>query len=230
MRQNLRGRAGGANRVTLEREDIQNHRPKGVYEMHSTTNERTPAAFSINPQAVLLFAFAAILALSPAVASAEDWYRVESKDGKASVLFPNRAEEVREIVDRTPGGKVRTRVSEHHSEDIMMTLSETKLPHLAMSFAGPKLIFRNAKGIVLHKAFGRELSAERSEIAGADAAMVMHYESVHFEDESHPGYHGLAVFLIVDMHIYVVNSILSKDTADSRAAQEKLLDSIQVQG
>ena len=180
--------------------------------------------------AILLLVTAAMLGFAPAIASAEDWYRVNSGDGKASVLFPNRAEEVRELVDKTPGGKVVTRVSEHQSEGILMSISETKLPPLAMSFAGPKLIFSNAKGIVLSKVFGRETSSERSEITGADAAMVMHYESVDFDDENHPGYAGLAIFLIVDRHIYVVNSMLSKDTPNNQAAQEKLLGSIQIHG
>jgi len=199
--------------------------------MRNTHDPRTAAVSSLpslHLPALRLLAVAALLGFAPAAVLAEDWYRIESGDGKASVLFPNRAEEVRELVDKTPGGKVVTRVAEHQDESVMLTISETKLPRLAMSFAGPKLIFSYAKGIVLNKAFGKEISSEPQEIGGADAAIVMRYEAVDFEDENHPGYAGLAVFLIVDTHIYVVNSMLSKATPDARAVQEKLLGSIQV--
>lgn len=182
---------------------------------------RLPKALTLC--AVLLTSFGLPLAL------AQEWYRVESSDGRASVLFPNQAEDVREMVDKTPGGKVTTRVAEHQGEGIMLTISETKLPTMAMSFAGPKLIFSNAKGKVLGKAFGREISSESIEVDGADASMVLRYESVDFDDPNHPGYAGMAIFTIVEEYIYVINSMLSKATPGNEAMQEKLLGSLRIQ-
>lgn len=175
-----------------------------------------------------LLALAIVCGFDLSGASAEDWYRVQSGDGRASVLFPNPADEVRELVDKTPGGKVVTRVAEHHGDGILMTISGSKLPRLAMTFAGPKVIFNNAKGSVLSKAYGSELSSEHSEIEGADAALVMRYEAPDLENEGHPGYTGLAVFVIVGKHIYVVNSAINKKTPDNEAMQKKLLGSIQI--
>ena len=159
---------------------------------------------------------------------AEDWYRVESHDGRASVLFPNRAEETEELVKRTPGGNVVTRVAQHQGDGILMSISESKLPGLAVAFAGPKIIFKNSKGSVLDSAIGREISSKRIEIDGANAAMVMRYESVDFEDSSHPGYAGMAVFVMLDKYVYVVNSMISKQTPDNKAMQDKLLHSIRI--
>ena len=163
------------------------------------------------------------------MALADEWYRVESNDGRASVLFPDRAEEIQELVDKTPGGNVVTQVAEYQGDGILMSISETKLPPLAATFAGPKIIFKNSKGSVLKSALGREISSKRIEVAGADAAMMLRYESVDFDDEDHPGYTGLAVFVIVDKkYVYVVNSMISKKTPDNQAMQDKLLDSIQI--
>ena len=175
-----------------------------------------------------LFAVVILCCCGLAEASAEDWYRVQSGDGRASVLFPNPADDVRELTDKTPGGKVVTRVAEHHGEGILMTISGSKLPRLAMTFGGTKVIFNNAKASVLSKAYGSELSSEDSEIEGADAALVMRYEAPDLEHEEHPGYAGLAVFVIVGRHIYVVNSAISKHTPDNEAMQEKLLGSIEI--
>ena len=111
---------------------------KGVDEVRNTHDPRTAAVSSLpslHLPALRLLAVAALLGFASAAAPAEDWYRIESGDGKASVLFPNRAEEVREQVDKTPGGKVVTRVAEHQDESVMLTISETELPRLAMSFA-----------------------------------------------------------------------------------------------
>ena len=164
------------------------------------------------------------------VVLADEWYRIESQDGRASVLFPDRAEEMQELVDKTPGGNVVTQVAEYQGDGILMSISETKLPPLAATFAGPKIIFKNSKGSVLKSALGREISSKRIEVAGADAAMMLRYESVDFDDEDHPGYTGLAVFVIVDRkYVYVVNSMISKATPGNQAMQDKLLDSIRIQ-
>lgn len=162
-------------------------------------------------------------------ASAEEWYRVESADARASVLFPNPADELTELVDKTPAGAVVTRVAKHQGDGILMSISGSTLPKLAVRFAGPNIIFSNAKGGVLKEAFGKEVSSRRIEVENADAALELRYEAVDFEDEAHPGYTGLAVFVMDGTHLYVVNSMLSKNTPDNQAMQAKLLGSIRIE-
>ncbi len=170
--------------------------------------------------------FACFCSIHPAPAAAEEWYRIESADGRASVLFPNPADDLTELVSKTPAGSIVTRVAEHQGDGILMSISGSTLPRLAVMFAGPNILFSNAKGSVLHEAFGREISSESIEIENADAAMELRYEAADFEDEDHPGYTGLAVFVIDGKQLYVVNSMISKRTADNQAMQAKLLGSI----
>ena len=178
-----------------------------------------------------LFALLAGLCLTfSSPAEAEDWHLVESADGRASVLFPNPADEITELVDKTPAGSVVTRVAQHQGDGILLSISASELPRLAVRFAGPKVLFSNAKGGILNEAFGREISSRRIEIGNADAAMELRYEAVDFDDEQHPGYTGLAVFVLDGTRLYVVNSMLSKETPDNQAMQAKLLGSIRIEG
>ena len=51
---------------------------------------------------------------------------------------------------------------------------------------------------------------------------------VDYDDEEHPGYRGIAIALLVDQILYVINGILTKEDPKSKAMQQKLLGSIQV--
>ena len=172
---------------------------------------------------------AALIACAQPAAAAEEWYRVQSRDGRASVLFPFIPEDVKELKTRTPGGSVVTRVAEHQGDGILLSISASKLPRLAVSFAGPDFILENSKGGVLSSAIGREVSSEPLELDGAKAALVMRYEAAHFEDASHPGFSGLALFAFVDSYVYVINSMISKNTPDNEAMQDKLLRSFRLE-
>ncbi len=171
----------------------------------------------------------ALMACALPAQAAEEWYRVQSRDGRASVLFPFIPEDVTELRTRTPGGSVVTRVAEHQGDGILLSISASQLPRLAVRFAGPEFILDNSKGGVLSSAIGRELSSEPLELEGARAALVMRYEAAHFEDERHPGFAGLALFAFVDSYVYVINSMISKSTPDNEAMQEKLLRSFRIE-
>ncbi len=170
-----------------------------------------------------------LIACAFSAAAAEDWQRVRSQDGRASVLFPVIPQDVQEIKTRTPGGAVVTQVAEYQSEGLLLSISASKLPRLAVTFAGPEFILKNSKGGVLSSAIGREVSTKPLELEGAKAALVMRYEAAHFEDASHPGFSGLALFAFVDSYVYVINSMISKNTPDNEAMQEKLLRSFRIE-
>ena len=49
-----------------------------------------------------------------------------------------------------------------------------------------------------------------------------------YDDKDHPGYRGIAIALLVDRTLYVVNGILTDEDPKAKAKQQKLLGSIQV--
>ncbi len=157
------------------------------------------------------------------------WYRIYSDDKKASVLFPNKAETIKTTTDKTPAGKVSTQVSEHQSEGLLFTISESRLPGLAVTFAGKDTIYKNAAGNVVNRAYGKQISTEKTKIDGHDA-LILRYECADFDEANHAGYRGLAVFVMVDKNLYLVNSMLSKETAGNVAMQDKLLKSLRIGG
>lgn len=164
----------------------------------------------------------------PALA-ADDWHSVRSSNGKASVLFPVVPSNVKELKTHTPGGTIVTRVAEYQDKGIILTISDTKLPRLVEAFGGPQFVLDNSKKNVLSNAFGREISSQALHIKGAKAALVMHYDAAHLWNEKHPGFAGLAMIAFVGSDVYVVNSMISKDTPGNEAMQEKMLKSFRVE-
>ncbi len=168
-----------------------------------------------------------VMAANPMSLSAEDWHRVQSNDKKVSVLFPNKAETFKTLTDKTPAGSVKTEVSTYEGDGVLFTISDSKIPGLALTFAGSGTILKNAAASVVSKAFAKLDSSTNQKIDGAPG-VVVRYEASDFKKKDHPGYHGIAIIFIVDGRLYTINSILSKESADNKAAQEKLLKSIQV--
>jgi hypothetical protein len=63
---------------------------------------------------------------------------------------------------------------------------------------------------------------------GGEPAIVLEYRVPDYDDEDHPGYRGIAIALLVDESLYVINGILTKEDPKAKAKQQKLLGSIQV--
>lgn len=168
----------------------------------------------------MLLAFATLGSLL--LGAEEEWHRVESSDGSVSVLFPVRVDQHHTLTEKTPAGPVVTEVQEYRGDGVVFSISESKVPAFALTVAGKKGIIGNAKKSVLREAEGRELSYERNRI-DETKGWVLRYESNSEEDD----YSGLAVFFVVNKTLYVVNSMMSIETAANLAAQERLLHSIQ---
>ncbi len=169
----------------------------------------------------------AALALVPAAAHAADWFTVTSNDKKVSVMFPHDAKQFDTMSTKTPAGAVKTEVVKHSQDGIMLTISDSAIPGIAMMFAGKDTILKNGAAGVVNSAFGKEISSEKTTIDGAPG-LVLRYESADFNNPDHPGYSGLAVLFVVDKHLYTINSMLTKENADTKATQERLLNSIKV--
>ena len=54
--------------------------------------------------------------------------------------------------------------------------------------------------------------------------------SADFKKADHPGYSGLAVIFLVGKHLYIINSVITKENPETKGIQEKLLNSIKVEG
>jgi len=171
---------------------------------------------------IALFAF-----LLPDRAAAAEWFQVHSNDKKISVMFPHKAETFETVTSKSPAGSVKTEVVKHQEDGILLTISDSKLPGLAVAFAGPDTILKNGAAGVLNQAFAKKISSEKTTISGAPA-LVLEYAAADFKKSGHPGYSGLAILLVNKGHLYVINSVLTKENADTAATQKRLLESIKV--
>jgi hypothetical protein len=171
----------------------------------------------------------------PGNANAEEWHRISSVDGRASVMFPVALDEnkVRTSVERTPAGKATTRMLEYQDEGMLFTISGTELPGLAIRLAGKTTILKKSKEGLLSKAYSKETSYVEYDVLKGPKAMLLKYDSANLQKEGHPGYNGFAVLFVLGKKLYVVNSMLEKGTDGATrdknlAAQEKLLKSIKI--
>jgi hypothetical protein len=103
----------------------------------------------------------------------------------------------------------------------------TKLPRAALTFAGTDKILRNAAEGVLGTYLAKKTSEKRTKIGG-EPGLILEYRVPDYEDEDHPGYRGMAIALLVDGTLYVINAILTREDPKSKAKVTKLLESIQV--
>lgn len=66
----------------------------------------------------------------------------------------------------------------------------------------------------MNRFFGKQKSFEKIKIDNIPAR-ELHYEVVDFHDETHKGYHGVAVFLVLNDTVYAANAIMAKDAGNS---------------
>jgi hypothetical protein len=171
----------------------------------------------------------------PGIANAEEWHRIPSVDGRASVMFPIPLDEnkVRTTVDKTPAGKATTRMLEYQDEGMLFTISGTELPGLAVQLAGETTIMKKSKEGLLSKAYSKEASYVQYDGLKGPKAMLLKYDSANLQKEGHPGFKGFAVLFLLGNKLYMVNSMLENGTDETTqdenlAAQEKLLKSIEI--
>jgi len=157
----------------------------------------------------------------------ETWVRVVSHDNKVSVLFPSQPDKVEELSRKCPAGTIHTRKAQYESDGALLSIAGTKLPNAALKLAGTDKILRNAAEGVLANYLGKKVSENKTKING-EPAVILEYIVPDYEKKDHPGYRGVAIALLVDKTLYVINGILTNEDPKSKANQEKLLGSIQV--
>jgi hypothetical protein len=157
----------------------------------------------------------------------ETWVRVVSHDKRASALFPSQPDKIETVSRNSPAGTINTRRRQYQSEGVLLSLAGTKLPRAALRFASTDKILRNAAEGVLATYLGKKVSMIETKIGG-EPAIVLEYRVPDYDDEDHPGYRGIAIALLVDESLYVINGILTKEDPKAKAKQQKLLGSIQV--
>ena len=157
----------------------------------------------------------------------EEWVRVESDDKKASVLFPSQPDKVETQSRKSPAGTIHTRIARWEREGALLTITQTKLPSVALRFASTSKILGSAVDGILERYLGTRISQKKIKMDG-EPAVRLRYRVPDYDDEDHPGYRGTAIAVLVDGTLYVVNSILTKENPQTRAEQEKILGSIQI--
>ncbi len=152
------------------------------------------------------------------------WHNVKSSDGVIEATLPGKATKKLDR-RRTLAGTITTKVLEFHTDDVEFTVTSTRLPKLLRKLASDQRLYETAKEKVLSRAYGKQKSFEETTIDGF-TARELHYEVVDFEDESHHGYDGVAVFLVLNNKVYVANAIMAKE--DGNADLEKFRKSIKI--
>jgi len=165
--------------------------------------------------------------LTSEVSAEETWVRVISHDEKVSALFPIQPEKIETLTRKSPAGTINTRRVQHETEGILLSLAGTQLPRTALKLAGTDKILRNAAEGVLARYLATKTSEKKTQIGG-EPAVILEFRVPDYEDNSHPGYRGIAIALLVDQTLYVINGIVTKEDPKAKAKQQKLLDSIQV--
>lgn len=181
---------------------------------------------SLLQRAALLATILSVLAATNARAD-EPWVRITSEDKRASVLFPSQPDKVETLSRKSPAGTIQSRRATYERAGVLLTITQTDLPRAALAFTtNAKLLKRAAEG-VLSNFFGEEVSQKRMKIGG-EPALTVDYRVPDYDDPSHPGYRGIAIALLVDQKLYVVNGILTSEDPAAEKKQKKLLNSIRV--
>ena len=175
----------------------------------------------------LVTTLAAAMMTSPEALAKEEWVRVKSHDGRASVLFPEKPKEIKTTSRRSPAGKVETRKAQYEEEGALLSIAGTPLPRAALRFAGADKILRNAAEGVVGNHYAKKISEKRTQISG-QPAVILEFRVPDYEDGNHPGYRGISIALLVDQTLYVITGILTREDPKAKAKQQKLLGSIQV--
>ena len=198
--------------------------------MGQAPNESTAKVDQMHTHARILTAAAVLVTASTLcsqVSAEAAWVRVTSDDKKASVLFPTRPDKVETLSRKSPAGTINTRRAQYDGAGVQLSIAETKLPRAALTFAGPDKILRQAVAGILARDLGQTVSETKTKIGG-EPAVILEYRVPDYDDKDHPGYRGIAIALLVDRTLYVVNGILTDEDPKAKAKQQKLLGSIQV--
>lgn len=175
-----------------------------------------------------LVTIAALITLGPVIpqtATAQNpWQTVQGPDNKVSISIPAPVE-TKTTSDKTLAGTILTTVHKYHGENEIYDFSFTKLPSLAVKIGGAEKIVNNAKGNILHRTLGTEVSLDKTTFKGQEAWHLV-YTSPDHTDESHPGFHGEAYLMLIDNTLYVVN--FSLHTEDSKDNLNKFFDSVTI--
>ena len=159
---------------------------------------------------VVVTALIAAFILSPQVTAEETWVRVVSHDEKDSALIPRQPDKIETLSRKSPAGTIKTRRAQYESEGALLSIAGTKLPRAALRLAGTDKILRDAAEGVLGTYLAKKISQRKTEIGGAPA-VILEYRIPDYDDEEHPGYRGIAIALLVDQTLYVVNGNLTKE-------------------
>jgi hypothetical protein len=190
-----------------------------------------PTTYRIHSPIRALAVVAALFAgaiVSFRVSAEETWVRVTSHDKRVSVLFPSHPDRIETLSRKSPAGTINTRRAQYETEGVLLSIAGTQLPSTALKFAGANKILRNAAEGILDTYLGKKVSEKKMKIS-EEPAIVLEYLVPDYEDKDHPGYRGIAIALLVDQTLYVVNGILTKEDPKSKANQQKLLGSIEIQ-
>ena len=172
----------------------------------------------------LLVPLLVVISISNLQAQDDEWHLVKSQDGAVEAMLPGPAKK-KLNKKKTLAGTITTKVLEFHTDEVEFTITSTKLSKFLRRFANDEKLYKRAKSEILNKSFGEEKSLKEVEIDGVPAR-ELHYEVVHFEDEDHNGYQGVAVFVVLNDKIYVANAIMEKE--DGNLDLKKFRDSIKI--
>lgn len=131
-------------------------------------------------------------------AAAAPW---TSPDGKFTIAFPAEPKATSET-DSSPLGDITSHTFTADQGGVTYSVTYSDLPGLAVLFGGSGTIYDNAKGDLLHSAFGKATSWNDQTIAGHPGKALVYDVPEH---EGQPDMTGKANLVLVGDRLYVIN-------------------------
>lgn len=150
----------------------------------------------------------------------------DSAQGGEVVWQPFRSEAGRFVVDMPGQPEVENRQRKSFIGNIAIhlfvgmdqhdsyTVEYSDLPGLAVTFAGDSTIYDHAKGELLLKTLGKQVSFEKTTLNGLRGVRLV-YETPRMQD--HPRMHGESYMFLIDKRLYVVDATVSFDHSQDKA-------------
>jgi len=160
--------------------------------------------------------------LVPNARSESGWTHFASKPGRFSVDVP-----VRPVPSKTQQksfiGTVTNHIFTATSGEDLFTVDYSDIPDFALHFAGPGTIYEHAKGALLKKTYGTQISYSDVAVGGAAGKRLT------YDTPPAPGYpkmRGDAILLLVGNRLYVIDGVVPDSEADAKS--QRFLSSFQI--
>jgi hypothetical protein len=150
------------------------------------------------------------------------WTTFTSKAGGFSVTMPGSPVQ-KETQQSSFVGTVTNHIFTAASGSDQFTVDYSDIPRFALDFAGADTIYDHAKGALLQRTYGKEISYGDTTVSGA-AGKSLVYDTPRVQGQ--PAMRGDAILVLVGARLYVIDGVVPAAEADAKS--EKFLSSVTI--